>query len=101
METNDSLFVDVVLVKNRCAFSTDINHPENIFLTSVFSSLQTDALFKYSGVENTSGTLIEMIISIAITYPIILFILAKKYNWTNWKEKLTGRVTQPDSIINE
>ena len=58
-------------------------------------------LFKYSGVENTSGTSIELILSIAITYPIILFILAKKYNWTNWKEKLTGRVTQPDSIINE
>jgi ABC-type amino acid transport system permease subunit len=73
----------------------------SILLTSEFSALQTDALFKYSGVENTSGTLIEMIISIAITYPIILFILAKKYNWTNWKEKLTGRVTQPDSIINE
>ena len=73
----------------------------SILLTSEFSALQTDALFKYSGVENTSGTLIEMIISIAITYPIILFILAKKYKWTNWKEKLTGKVNPPDSIINE
>ncbi len=58
-------------------------------------------LFKYSGVENTAGTLTEMIISIAITYPIILFILAKKYKWTNWKERLTGKVNPPDSIINE
>ena len=73
----------------------------SILLTSEFSALQTDALFKYSGVENTAGTLIEMIISIAITYPIILFILAKKYKWTNWKEKLTGKVNPPDSIINE
>ena len=70
-------------------------------ITSEFSALQTDALFKYSGVENTSNTLIEMIISIAITYPIILFILAKKYNWSNWMEKLTGRVNPPDSITNE
>ena len=73
----------------------------SVLLTSEFSALQTDALFKYSGVENTAGTLIEMIISIAITYPIILFILAKKYKWTNWKEKLTGKVNPPDSIINE
>ena len=73
----------------------------SILLTSEFSALQTDALFKYSGVENTAGTLIEMIISIAITYPFILFILAKKYKWTNWKERLTGKVNPTDSIINE
>lgn len=73
----------------------------SLLLTYEFSALQTDALFKYSGVENTSNTLIEMIISIAITYPLILFILAKKYKWTNWMEKLTGRVNPPDSIANE
>ena len=73
----------------------------SVLLTSEFSALQTDALFKYSGVENTAGTLIEMIISIAITYPFILFILAKKYKWTNWKERLTGKVNPTDSIINE
>ncbi|MCF8321397.1 MAG: CPBP family intramembrane metalloprotease [Flavobacterium sp.] len=67
----------------------------SLLLTSEFSALQTDALFKYSGVENTSGTLTEMIISISVTYPIILFILAKKYKWTNWKDKLTGSVSQP------
>jgi hypothetical protein len=42
-----------------------------------------------------------MIVSIAITYPLILFILAKKYQWKNWLEKLTGRVNPPDSITNE
>jgi membrane protease YdiL (CAAX protease family) len=75
-----------------------------LLLTSDFSALQTDALFRYSGAENTANTLNEMIVSIAITYPIILFILAKKYNWTNWKEKLTGKVSplQTEEIaINE
>ena len=76
----------------------------SILITSDFSALQTDALFRYSGVENTSNTLNEMIISIAITYPIILFILAKKYKWTNWKEKLTGKVgpiQAEEIVINE
>ena len=63
-----------------------------LLITSDYSALQTDALFKYTGIENSSDVLNEMIISIAVTYPIILFILAKKYKWTNWKDKLTGKV---------
>jgi hypothetical protein len=71
-----------------------------ILITSDFSALQTDALFRYSGKENTSNTLTEMIISMLITYPIILFILAKKYKWTNWKEKLTGKVIKVETNLN-
>lgn len=70
-----------------------------ILVTSDFSALQTDAMFKYSGKENTADTLNEMIISMLIIYPLILFILAKKYKWTNWKEKLTGKVSKPDANL--
>jgi hypothetical protein len=63
-----------------------------LLITSDFSALQTDAMFKYSGKIDSSSTLNEMIISMAITYPLVLFILAKKYKWTNWKEKLTGKI---------
>lgn len=63
-----------------------------ILITSDFSALQTDAVFKYSGKENISDSLNEMILTMLITYPIILFILAKKYKWTDWKQKLTGSI---------
>ncbi|MCF6132269.1 CPBP family intramembrane glutamic endopeptidase [Flavobacterium wongokense] len=63
-----------------------------ILITSEFSALQTDAMFKYSGKVDTADTLNEMIISMLILYPLILFILAKKYKWSNWKEKLTGTI---------
>lgn len=75
-----------------------------LLITSDFSALQTDALFKYTGIENTGDILNEMIVSIAVTYPIILFILAKKYKWTNWKEKLTGKVMpiqNSENLVNE
>lgn len=49
-----------------------------ILITTDYSALQTDALFKYTGKENSADTLNEMIISMLIAYPIILFILAKK-----------------------
>jgi hypothetical protein len=69
-------------------------------ITSDFSALQTDAVFKYSGVQNPNDMLNEMIVSIVITYPIILFVLAKKYNWTNWKQKLTGKLDATPQYIN-
>ena len=63
-----------------------------LLITSDFSAIHTDAVFKYSGVENPVDMLNEMIVSIAIVYPIILFIFAKKYNWNHWTGKLTGRI---------
>ena len=63
-----------------------------LLITSDYSAIRTDAVFKYTGVENPADILNEMIFSIAIVYPIILYIFAKRYNWTNWKAKLTGKV---------
>ncbi|MBL7886769.1 MAG: CPBP family intramembrane metalloprotease [Flavobacterium sp.] len=74
-----------------------------LLITSDFSALQTDAVFKYSSEVNSSNALTEMIISIAIMYPLILFVFAKKYKWTNWKEKLTGKVIDvkpTENIVN-
>jgi membrane protease YdiL (CAAX protease family) len=63
-----------------------------LLITSDFSAIHTDAVFRYSGVENPVDMLNEMIVSIVIVYPIILFIFAKKYNWNNWAAKLTGKI---------
>ena len=66
-----------------------------LLVTSDFSALQTDAVYKYTQIQNSSDILWEMIVSIAITYPILLFLLSKKYHWKNWKEKLMGKVNEP------
>ncbi len=58
------------------------------------SALQTDAIFRYTAEEATSP-IYEIVVPVLVIYPIILFIFAKKYNWTNWKEKLFGRVEAP------
>jgi hypothetical protein len=36
----------------------------------------------------------EIFFSVLIVYPILIFIFAKVYKWTNWKDKLTGSVTK-------
>lgn len=61
-------------------------------VTADYSALQTDAMFRYSGKENSADILTEMLAGILITYPVILLILAKKYKWSGWREKLTGSV---------
>ena len=35
----------------------------------------------------------EIFFSVLIVYPILIFIFAKVYKWTHWKDKLTGAVT--------
>lgn len=67
-----------------------------LLITSDYSAIHTDAVFKYSGAENPASVLNEMIISIAIVYPIILYIFAKRYNWKDWSSKLTGKVLPPN-----
>ncbi len=63
-----------------------------LLITSDFSALQTDALFKLSAKENPADTLNDMLLSMLILYPIILLCMAKKYKWSHWKEKLTGKI---------
>lgn len=70
----------------------------SLLLTADYSALQTDALFKYTGVENPASILNEMIVAIVFTYPAFLYIFSKKYQWTNWKERLTGRIIAPSNL---
>lgn len=41
----------------------------------------------------------DVVLPVLIVYPIFLFIMAKKYNWTNWKERLFGKVTPPPPLV--
>ncbi len=65
-----------------------------LLVTSDWSALQTDAIFKYTA-EQAQNTLSDIIMPVFIVYPLILFVMAKKYKWTNWKEKLFGKVSEP------
>ncbi len=65
-----------------------------LLITSDWSALQTDAIFRYTA-EEANNSALEIILPVFIFYPIILLILSKKYNWSNWKDKLFGKVVEP------
>jgi len=60
-----------------------------LLVTSDWSVFQTHSLFKDLS-EPSAG--LDVILPVVIIYPILLFIFSKKYNWSNWKEKLTGKI---------
>ncbi|MBT8309325.1 MAG: CPBP family intramembrane metalloprotease [Flavobacteriaceae bacterium] len=64
-----------------------------LLVTANWTAFQTHSVFK--DVSEPSLGFIDMILPIFIIFPILLFIFAKKYNWTDWQGKLLGRVEQP------
>ncbi|QTD37389.1 CPBP family intramembrane metalloprotease [Polaribacter batillariae] len=65
------------------------------FITTDWSVFQTDAL--YIDTSEPSVTW-EMFLPVFVLYPLMLFIFSKKYGWQNWKEKLTGKITEPINL---
>ncbi|MEO0038117.1 MAG: hypothetical protein RIQ59_1328 [Bacteroidota bacterium] len=61
-----------------------------LLVTSDWTALQTNSLYKD---VSTPGGMWEIFIPVFVIYPILLFIFSKKYQWTNWKEKLTGKIS--------
>ncbi|MDO4229582.1 MAG: CPBP family intramembrane metalloprotease [Capnocytophaga sp.] len=60
-----------------------------LLITSDWSVMQLPSMFKDIS-EPSFG--LEILLPILVYLPILLYIFAKKYRWTNWKEKLLGRV---------
>ncbi len=61
-----------------------------LLVTSDWSALQTYSILKDVS-EPSAG--IDVIIPVVVVYPILLWVFSKKYQWNNWKEKLTGNIT--------
>lgn len=63
-----------------------------LLVTSSWSVFQTHSLL----VDVSEPVLsTDILLPVFVIYPILLFVFTKKYQWTNWKEKLTGKISQP------
>lgn len=66
----------------------------SLLITADWTALPTDAIFK-STAAPTMSIVSDLLIPVIVVYPIMLLILSKRYGWTNWKDKLFGKVTEP------
>jgi membrane protease YdiL (CAAX protease family) len=60
-----------------------------LLVTSEWSALKTESVFKDI---STPYVGFEVLVPILIIFPLVLFVFSKKYNWTDWKGKLTGDI---------
>lgn len=60
-----------------------------LLVTSDWTAFQTHSILKST---SDPSVFFDIILPISIIFPILVVLFAKKYRWTNWKEKLTGRI---------
>lgn len=65
-----------------------------LLVTADWTAFQTHSVLKDLSDPETMA-LGEIFVPVFVIFPILLFILSKKYNWTNWKDKLFGKVIEP------
>lgn len=66
-----------------------------ILVTADWTAFQTNSVLKDVS-EPSAG--FDVLVPILVFYPLFLLLMARRYKWTNWKEKLFGKVYPPAEI---
>ncbi|WP_340074074.1 CPBP family intramembrane glutamic endopeptidase [Leptobacterium sp. I13] len=72
-----------------------------LLVTADWTAFQTHSLYKDVSDPELG---FDMFIPILVIYPLLLFVFYKKYNWSNWRERLTGsveRFSREEALVNE
>jgi membrane protease YdiL (CAAX protease family) len=67
-----------------------------LLVTADWTAFQTNSIYKDVS-EPTFGW--DILIPVLVVYPILLWVFSKKYGWTNWKDRLTGKVMSRDIYL--
>jgi len=69
-----------------------------LLVTADWTAFQTDSVYRDVS-EPILGW--DVFIPVFVIFPILMFIFAKKYKWTDWKERLAGKVSKPVAAVDE
>ena len=88
----------ITLMDDGLELALGFHFANNLFtallVTADWTALQTDSVLKDVS-DPEKMALSQIFVPVLIVFPILLFILAKKYKWTNWKDRLFGPVVPP------
>ncbi|WP_223034254.1 CPBP family intramembrane glutamic endopeptidase [Hanstruepera marina] len=68
-----------------------------LLVTADWTAFQTHSVFKDVS-DPQAAEFIDIFMPVFIVFPILLFIFSRKYNWTDWNNKLFGKVIEPVEI---
>lgn len=67
-----------------------------LLVTADWTALRTNSILK--DISDPGPAMVwELLIPMLFFYVLILFIMARKYHWKNWREKLLGKLEEPTS----
>lgn len=66
-----------------------------LLVTADWTAFQTDSVYRD---VSQPGFGFDVLVPILVVFPILLFIFSKKYKWSDWKEKLTGKVMNEEEF---
>ncbi|MGB3144108.1 MAG: CPBP family intramembrane glutamate endopeptidase, partial [Maribacter sp.] len=69
-----------------------------LLVTADWTAFQTDSLYR-----DISDPVLgwDILVPLLVVFPLLLFFFSKKYRWTNWKDKLTGKVLSEEEFLNQ
>ncbi|MCL6266130.1 CPBP family intramembrane glutamic endopeptidase [Flagellimonas myxillae] len=67
-----------------------------LLVTADWTAFQTHSIYKDVS-EPAMGW--DVLIPIFVVFPLLLLLFGKKYKWTNWKDKLFGRVLSKEEFV--
>ena len=83
----------IALMDDGLELSIGLHAAQNLIgvllLTADWTVLQTESILKYTA--DPEIRTVDLLISLSL-YLIILIVFARKYSWTNWKEKLFSKI---------
>lgn len=93
------LFLGIMtLMDEGMELSLGFHAANNLFtallVTADWTAFQTHSILKDMS-DPTEMGFAEIFMPVFIVFPILLFILSRIYKWTDWKEKLFGKVVEP------
>ncbi|MDB2606991.1 CPBP family intramembrane metalloprotease [Zobellia sp.] len=67
-----------------------------LLVTTDWTAFQVDSLYR-----DISDPVLgwDVLVPVFVVYPILLYIFSKKYNWSNWKDRLTGEVPSKEIFL--
>lgn len=66
-----------------------------LLVTADWTVFQTDSIL----IDKSEPVLgADVLVPVFVIFPILLIIFSKKYGWTNWKDKLTGKIEKPVNL---
>ena len=67
-----------------------------LLVTSDWTAFQTNSIYKDIAEPGLGA---DIFIPIFVLFPFLLYVFARKYRWSGWKEKLTGKVLSREQFM--